>query len=311
MAIPKSETIWLDGKFVPWDEARIHVLSHVVHYGTSIFEGIRCYATRKGPAVFRLADHVERFYNSCKIYRMALPLDPQAFAGVIVETVRANGLGDCYIRPFAFRGYGEMGLNPLNNPVHLAVAAWRWGTYLGDEGLEKGISVAVSSWSRLAPNTVPTLAKAGGNYLNSQLVKLEALREGHAEGIVLDIYGHLSEGSGENVFIVRHGGLYTPESGDSILPGITRHSVIALARDFGITVHQQSLQRESLYIADEVFLTGTAAEITPVREVDGISVGTGQRGPVTERLQKAFFGIVSGEEPDRHGWLTYASRPIQ
>ncbi len=305
MPIQKSKKIWLDGKFVPWEKAQIHVLSHVVHYGSAVFEGIRCYKTRRGPAIFRLQDHVERFYNSAKIYRIPLAIPASAFSRAICDTVRVNGLSDCYVRPFAFRGFGEMGVNPLKNPVHMAIAAWPWGRYLGDHGMEHGISVCVTSWSRLAPNTLPTLAKAGGNYLNSQLAKLEALRGGYDEGLVLDVNGFISEGSGENVFLVRKGGLYTPHSGNSILPGITRHAVISLAKDFGITVHQQSIQREGLYIADEVFLTGTAAEVTPVREVDGIVVGNGKRGPITKRLQDAFFGIVSGASPDARGWLTY------
>ena len=304
MPFDGCQKIWMDGKYVPFEDSKVHVLSHVVHYGSSAFEGIRCYRTKTGPAIFRLADHVERFLNTCKIYRMDLPYSAEEMGGIIRRTVKANGLQDCYIRPFAFRGYGEMGVFPLKCPIHAAVAVWRWGTYLGEEGLEKGVRVKVSSWMKTAPNTIPTLAKAGGGYLNSQLIKIEAVLAGYDEGLSLDAAGYVSEGSGENVFIVRHGSLYTPPSASCILPGITRHSVIVLARELGLTVHQQCIPREGLYIADEVFLTGTAAEITPVSEVDGIKVSEGRRGPITKKLQDAFFAIVKGEAEDRQGWLT-------
>ena len=296
--------IWYDGKLVDWSEATCHILSHVVHYGSSIFEGVRCYKTKSGPAVFRLDDHVKRLYDSAKIYRMEIPFSQEEFSQAILDTIKANDLEECYIRPLVFRGLGTMGVNPLGCPVQCAIAAWSWGKYLGDEAMEDGVSVRVSSWQRPAPNTFPALAKAGGNYLNSQLIKIEAVQDGFDEGIALDHYGFVSEGSGENIFLVRNGVIYTPPSSSSILPGITRHCVFTLARDFGIRIHQHAIPRETLYIADEVFFSGTAAEITPVTKVDNIPIGTGKRGPITERVQSEFFRIVGGEIEDRHGWFT-------
>jgi len=296
--------IWMDGAFVDWAHATCHVLSHVVHYGSSVFEGLRCYETPDGPAVFRLQDHVNRLYDSAKIYRMEIPYAKEEFAEAVLATVRTNGYRSCYIRPFVFRGLGAMGVNPLTCPLHCAVAAWSWGTYLGDEAMEKGVSVRISSWHRPAPNTFPALAKAGGNYLNSQLIKIEATHDGFDEGIALDHYGFVSEGSGENVFLVRSGVIYTPPSSSSILPGITRHCVFQLARDLGVRIHQQVIPREALYVADEVFFSGTAAEITPVTKIDNIVIGDGHRGAVTGRVQSAFFDIVEGRTPDRHGWFT-------
>jgi len=296
--------IWYDGKLVEWEDATCHILSHVVHYGSAVFEGIRCYETRQGPAIFRLQDHVKRLYDSAKIYRFDIPYSADEFCRAIVETVKANGLKSCYIRPFVFRGLGTMGVYPLQCPLHCAIAAWSWGKYLGEEAMEKGVSVRVSSWQRPAPNTFPAMAKAAGNYLNSQLIKIEAVNDGFDEGIALDHYGYVSEGSGENVFLVRHGVIYTPPSNSSILPGITRHCVFTLARDFDIRIHQQVIPREALYVADEVFFSGTAAEITPVTKIDNIMIGEGSRGPVTERIQSEFFRIVEGETPDRHGWFT-------
>ncbi len=297
--------IWYDGKFVSWDEAKTHILSHVIHYGSSVFEGLRCYKTTRGPAIFRLSDHVDRMYDSAKIYRMEIPFSKDEFTKAIIETVRVNKLKECYIRPFAFRGYGKMGVNPLDNPVRCAVAAWGWESYLGKEALEKGVSVRISSWQRPAPNTIPSLAKAGGNYLSSQLITMEAKQDGFDEGIALDSYGFISEGSGENLFMVRHGAIYTPPTSSSILAGITRHSVFVLARDLGITIRQHVLPREALYIADELFFSGTAAEITPVTKVDNIVIGDGKRGPITEKIQREFLGIVRGKIEDRHGWLTH------
>ena len=296
--------IWFDGELVDWGEAKIHVLSHVVHYGSSVFEGIRCYATRQGPAIFRLGDHVKRLYDSAKIYRMDIPYANNEIGQAIIDTVKANDLKSCYIRPIFFRGLHSMGVNPLDCPVSCVVAVWSWGKYLGDEAMEDGVSVRVSSWQRAAPNTFPSLAKAGGNYLNSQLIKVEAVHDGFDEGIALDHYGFVSEGSGENIFIVRNGVIYTPPSSSSILPGVTRHCVFTLARDLDIRIHQQVIPREALYIADEVFFSGTAAEITPVTKIDNIVIGDGRRGPVTERVQSEFFQIVEGESPDRHGWFT-------
>ncbi|NQT91234.1 MAG: branched-chain amino acid transaminase [Lentisphaerae bacterium] len=296
--------IWFDGEFVDWADAKLHVMSHVVHYGSSVFEGVRCYDLPAGPAVFRMGDHVKRLFDSAKIYRMDMPFSPEEVGQAMVETVRVNGLKSCYIRPIAFRGLGTLGVNPLPCPVNCVVAAWYWGKYLGEEAMEKGVSVRISSWHRPAPNTFPTLAKAGGNYLNSQLVKIEAANDGFDEGIALDHYGFVSEGSGENVFIVRNGVIYTPPSSSSILPGITRHCVFTLARELGIRIHQQVIPRETLYVADEVFFSGTAAEITPVTRIDNIEVGDGRRGPITEKIQSAFFEIIEGKTEDRHGWFT-------
>lgn len=296
--------LWYDGKLVEWENATCHILSHVIHYGSAFFEGIRCYETKQGPAIFRLQDHVNRLYDSAKIYRLDIPYSKDAFCEAIIETVKANNLKSCYIRPFVFRGLGTMGVYPQDCPVHCAVAAWSWGKYLGEEAMVDGVSVRVSSWQRPAPNTFPTMAKAAGNYLNSQLIKVEAINDGFDEGIALDHYGFVSEGSGENVFIVRGGVIYTPPSSSSILPGITRHCVFALARDDDIRIHQQVIPREALYVADEVFFSGTAAEITPVTKIDNIQIGDGKRGPITERIQSEFFRIVEGETPDRHEWFT-------
>jgi branched-chain amino acid aminotransferase len=296
--------IWYDGRLVDWADATCHVMSHALHYGSSVFEGLRCYEVSGVPSLFRLDDHLKRLYDSAKIYRMEIPFPREALARAVSDTVKANGLKSCYVRPLVFRGMKVMGVNPLECPVHCVVAAWSWGKYLGEESMVNGVSVRVSSWRRPAPDTFPVLAKAGGNYLNSQLIKIEATQDGFEEGIALDSFGFVSEGSGENVFIVRGGVIYTPPSSSSILPGITRHCVFTLARDMGIRVRPQPIPREALYIADEVFMSGTAAEITPVTRVDGISIGTGRRGPVTERIQGAFFDLVGGRAADRHGWLT-------
>src|SRR4051794_29976055 len=300
-----TEKIWHNGRFIPWNDAQIHVLSHVVSYGSSVFEGIRCYATSNGPAVFRIHEHIRRMADSAKIYRMDLPYSREVLAEAMLELVRVNGLPSCYIRPIALRGYGEIGVNPLKNPVDVYLACWEWGKYLGEEALAQGVDVCVSSWSRMAPNTLPALAKAGANYMNSQLMKMEALTNGYSEGIALDVAGYVSEGSGENIFVVRDGRIPPPPLGASVLPGITRDSIITLARELEIPLVETIVPREMLYIADEVFFSGTAAEITPIRSIDRISIGNGRRGPIAEQLQKAFFGVINGVTQDKHGWLSY------
>ena len=305
MSFPTSEKIWMNGKLVPWDDARIHLGSHVIHYGSAVFEGLRCYSTPEGSAVFRLDMHTERLYNSARIYRMDVPYTVDEFNQALLETVGANGLDACYIRPLIYRGYGQLGVNPFPCPVDVAIMVWDWGRYLGTEALEKGVDVCVSSWTRMAPNTLPAMAKSAANYMNSQLIKMEAIKQGYAEGIALDAQGFLSEGSGENLFLVRKGTLYTPSLVSSVLPGITRDTVLALARRLGLPVVEGMLPREMLYVADEVFMTGTAAEITPVRSVDKAQVGRGVRGPVTEALQKAFFDVLECRVPDEFGWLTF------
>jgi branched-chain amino acid aminotransferase len=300
-----TEKIWHNGQFIKWEDATIHVLSHVVSYGSSVFEGIRCYSTPGGPAIFRLRDHVRRMMDSAKIYRM----DIEAFSAeqlgeAMLEVVRVNKMDSCYIRPIAFRGYGEMGVNGMKNPIDVYIGCWNWGKYLGDEALAEGVDVCVSSWTRIAPNTLPALAKAGANYMNSQLIKMEAVLNGYTEGIALDTNGYVSEGSGENIFVVRDGKIHTPPLGASVLPGITRDSILTLARELGIPTVETIIPREMLYIADEVFFSGTAAEITPIRSVDRITIGKGRRGPVAEALQKEFFALVNGTKPDRYGWLS-------
>jgi branched-chain amino acid aminotransferase len=307
-----TQKIWHNGRFIPWEEATIHVLSHVVSYGTSVFEGIRCYNTLAGPAIFRLREHVRRLLDSARIYRMDLGFSGEELAEAMQELVWVNGLDACYIRPIAIRGYGEVGVNPLNNPLDVYLACWVWGKYLGEEALAQGVDVCVSSWKRIAPNTLPALAKAGANYMNSQLIKMEAIINGYSEGIALDEAGYVSEGSGENIFLVRDGRIHTPPLGASVLPGITRDSVLRLAEDLHIPLVETIIPREMLYIADEVFFSGTAAEITPIRTIDRIPVGNGHRGPVTEALQKEFFAIISGSAPDRYGWLSpvHAPQPV-
>jgi branched-chain amino acid aminotransferase len=305
MAMPQKGHIWMNGTLVPWSEAKIHIGSHVIHYGSAVFEGIRCYDTTEGPAVFRLDAHTERLYNSAKIYRMDVPIPPEEFNQALLETITANKMDACYIRPVIYRGYGMLGVNPFPCPVDMAIMVMDWGKYLGPEALEKGVDVCVSSWSRIAPNTMPAMAKSSANYMNSQLMKMEAIKNGYAEGIALDSEGFLSEGSGENLFLVKNGTLVTPALASSVLPGITRDTILTLGRRQGLKVEEARLLRESLYIADEVFLTGTAAEITPVRSVDKIVIGKGSRGPVTEALQKAFFDVIECRVPDEFGWLTF------
>jgi branched-chain amino acid aminotransferase len=305
MSFDERAKVWMNGRLVAWPDAKIHVASHVVHYGSAVFEGMRCYDTPKGSACFRLDAHLRRLFDSARIYRMEPPVSQETMAAAVLELIRVNGLKACYIRPIFYRGYQALGINPLTCPVEAAILTWEWGTYLGERALEEGVDVRVSSWSRTAPNTFPALAKSTANYANSALIKMEAVADGYAEGLALDTFGYVSEGSGQNVFLVRDGVLYTPPLSASILPGITRDAVMTIARDLGYPVREQAIPREMLYIADEVFLVGTAVEVTPVRSVDRIPVGTGRRGPVTAAIQRTFFDIINGEIPDTHGWLTY------
>ena len=301
--------IWFNGEFVANEDAQIHVLSHVVHYGSSVFEGIRCYHTDDGPAVFRLEKHMQRLIDSAKIYRMEIPYTLDELAEASLETVRQSGMPSCYIRPVVFRGQGPMGVNPLQNSVETVIAVWEWGAYLGPEALQEGVDVQVASWQRMAPNTMPALAKAGGNYLNASLVKMDAVLNGYAEGIMLSTNGFLAEGSGENLFLIKGDTIYTAPVGLSILPGITRDAILTLAEERGYTIEEKSIPREALYIADELFFTGTAAEVTPIRSVDQYTIGNGTRGPITTELQEAFFDIVHrGNDP--HGWLTPVDMPV-
>jgi branched-chain amino acid aminotransferase len=310
MPVDFFDKVWHNGKYIPWNEATIHVASHVVSYASCLFEGIRCYETAHGPAILRLDEHVGRLVDSCKIYRMEADYTREQLRHAMMDLIRVNNVRSCYIRPLIFRGYGGMGVSPLQNPVEIYLLAWKWGKYLGDEALKQGVDVCVSSWNRIAPNTLPSMSKAAANYMNAQLIKMEAITNGYVEGIALDSTGNVSEGSGENIFVVRNGKIYTPPLGSSVLPGITRDSIIQLAEEAGIPVIEQVLAREILYIADEVFFTGTAAEVTPIRSVDRITVGKGQPGPVTLRLQERFLSIVEGREQDKFGWLTYCNQPV-
>jgi branched-chain amino acid aminotransferase len=302
-------TIWRDGKFVSWEDATIHVMSHVVHYGSSVFEGIRCYATPEGPAIFRAEDHMRRLLDSCRIYRMPITHSVETLVQACIDTIVENDLPHCYLRPVAVRTGEQMGVYPLETPLEVFIIPWTWGTYLGQEALANGVDVCVSSWRRAAPDTFPTMAKAGGNYLNSQLSKMEARLDGYSEGIMLDSFGQVSEGSGENLFLVRDGRLFTSPISAGILNGITRDSVARIARDMGVEIVEQIMPREMLYIADELFFTGTAAEITPIRSVDRIPVGTGKPGPITLAIQKEYMGIAEGRIADRYGWRTLVPSP--
>ncbi len=304
MGMAKTKYIWMDGKFVDWEDATIHILSHVIHYGTGVFEGLRCYKNPDGPVIFRLQDHTQRLFNSAKIYRMEIPYSQDELNNVAIELIKKNGLEEAYIRPLAYRGFGELGVNPFNCPVNVSIATLKWGKYLGQEALEQGVDVMFSSWNRMAPNTFPAMAKCCANYMNSQLIKMEAIVNGYVEGIALDTTGYVSEGSGENIFAVKDGVIHTPPLHASILPGITRHTVMTIARDLGIEIVEEMLAREYLYIADEVFFTGSAAEVTPIRSIDKITIGPGKAGPITKRLQKAFFDVIEGRAEDRYGWLT-------
>jgi branched-chain amino acid aminotransferase len=305
----RTTTIWRDGEMVPWADANIHVMSHVVHYGSSVFEGVRCYETPEGPAIFRLRDHMRRLIESCRIYRIPMRHSIEALEQACVDTVAANGLRHCYLRPVVVRTGEQMGVLPTGVPVETFVIAWKWGAYLGHDALEQGVDVCVSSWRRAAPDSFPALAKAGGNYLNSQLTKMEARGDGYVEGITLDSFGFVSEGSGENLFLVRDGVLYTPGLAAGILNGITRDSVTRIARDLGYEVREQTIPREMLYLADELFFTGTAAELTPIRSVDRVEVGAGGPGPITRAIQAEYLGIVRGVRVDRYGWLTPVALP--
>ena len=310
MPVQKTEKIWHNGKWINWDDAKIHVLSHVVSYGSAVFDGLRCYETKQGPALFRLNEHMQRLINSAKIYRMELPYTAEQLSSVAIELVRINKLDACYVRPIALRGYGEVGVNPLQSAIEIYMACWRWGAYLGPEALAKGVDVCVSSWTRMAPNTLPAMAKAACNYMNSQLIHMEAEINGFAEGIALEPSGHVSEGSGMNIFLVLDGTMVTPPVAASILPGITRDSILKLAGDLSIPVKEANIPREMLYLADEVFFAGTAAEVTPVRSIDRITIGKGVAGPVTLRIQEEFFALTSGKKPDRHNWLTPANASV-
>ena len=304
MPIQKTEKIWHNGKWINWDDATLHVLSHVVSYGSAVFEGIRCYDTKQGPSIFRLREHMQRLLNSGKIYRMEMPYSLDDFCNTACELVRLNKMTACYVKPMVMRGYGEVGVSPLNSPLEIYMACWAWGAYLGPDALSKGVDVGVSSWTRIAPNTLPAMSKAAANYMNSQLIRMEASFNGYAEGIALDSHGHVSEGSGMNVFLAHDGVVYTPPLATSILPGITRDTVCKLAEDLGIPVKEAVIPREMLYIADEVFFVGTAVEVTPIRSIDHIQVGKGVAGPITRKLQEEFFAVTSGSKPDRHNWLT-------
>lgn len=302
-----TEKIWHNGRFVAWDDAKIHVLSHVVSYGSSVFEGVRCYETVQGAAIFRAADHARRLLDSAKIYRMDVPYSLGELTTAMVDTVRENSLNSCYLRPIVLRGYGDIGVLPKDNPIETFIACYPWGRYLGDEAMVDGVDVCVSSWNRIAPNTLPALAKASANYMNSQLIRMEAAVNGYAEGIALDEAGYVSEGSGENLFVIRDGKVLTPPLGASVLPGITRDTIIKIAGQLGIEIVETLIPRELLYVADELFFTGTAAEVTPIRSVDRIVVGCGHRGPITERIQRRYFEIVNGQGSDEFGWLTPVS----
>jgi branched-chain amino acid aminotransferase len=304
MPIQPTAKIWHNGNLIPWDKAQIHVMSHVVHYGSSVFEGIRCYAQPEGAAIFRLTEHMQRLLDSAKIYRMPLPYSLEQLSSAVVGLVESNGIAPCYIRPIALRGYGEMGVSPKGTPIEVFIANYAWGKYVVGED---GADVCISSWNRMAPNTLPALAKAGGNYLNSQLIRMEADINGYSEGIALDVFGNLSEGSGENLFVVRNGVLYTTPLANSVLSGITRDAVLTIARHFGIPVVEQPMPRELLYIADEAFFTGTAAEVHPIRSVDRIQIGDGTVGPISKQLSEEYLGIAHGLRPDRFGWLTHVN----
>lgn len=304
MAIQATEKIWHNGKLIPWNDAQIHVMSHVINYGSSVFEGIRCYSHSDGPAIFRLTEHMQRLLDSAKIYRIDCDYSPEQLSEAACDLVGANNVWPCYIRPIVMRGYGEAGVNPFNSPTEVYMVNYPWGKYLGKGDVSEGVEACVSSWSRIAPNTMPAMSKAGANYMNSQLIKMEAIVNGYVEGIALDVNGYVSEASGANIFVVRRGKLLTPPLGNSVLPGITRDTILTLAQDIGVEVIEQMIPREMLYISDEVFFCGTASEITPIKSIDKIEVNRAKTGPVTLALQREFFGIVNGKEKDRHNWFT-------
>lgn len=310
MPFEEVKKIWMNGRLVDFADAKIHALSHVIHYGSGIFEGIRSYPTKRGPAVFRLNEHIRRLFDGAHIYRMEVPYTQEEVRKACVDIIVANEFGDCYLRPLVYRGFHSLGVFPGACPIDVMIAAWKWGKYLGSEALEQGVDIRVSSWTRMAPNTFPAMAKSTANYMNSQLIRMEAAIDGYSEAIALDTSGFVSEGSGENVFVVRDGKIHTPSLTSSILPGITRDTVITLAREMGIEVVETSIPREMLYIADEVFFSGTAVEVTPIRSIDRIKIGAGRRGPVTEKLQNEYFNYITGEIPDRHNWLTPVSAGV-
>jgi len=310
MSVKPTEKIWHNGKMIRWEDAKIHVLSHVVSYGSGVFEGIRCYKTKQGPAIFRCKDHMQRLVNSARIYRIEFPYSVDDLCSAGADVIRANNMQECYLKPIVIRGYGEVGVNPFPCPIEVYMACWEWGKYLGPEAQEKGVDVCVSSWQRMAPNTLPAMAKAAANYMNSQLIRMEAMTNGYAEGIALDTSGTVSEGSGENIFVVHEGKVITPQLSASVLPGITRRTIISLCEDLGIPVAEQPIPREMLYICDEAFFAGTAVEITPLRSIDRMPVGSGLRGPITKRLQDEFFAIVEGHKPDRRNWLMPITAPV-
>jgi branched-chain amino acid aminotransferase len=310
MAFSGTGKVWMNGKLVDWADATMHVATHVIHYGSGVFEGARCYNTPKGSACFRLDDHMRRLFDSAAIYRMSYELDQAQLTTAVLDTIKANGLAACYIRPLIYRGYHALGVNPLPCPVEALILVWEWGPYLGADALEAGVDVRVSSWTRSAPNTFPSMAKSVANYANSSLIKMEAIIDGYSEGIALNPDGNLSEGSGQNLFVVRNDIIYTPPLSASVLPGITRDTIITLAQDMGFQVKEENLPRELLYIADEVFFCGTAAEITPIRSVDKVTIGIGKRGPITAAIQQSFFDYINGAVPDRHGWLTHVDVPV-
>ena len=305
MALDETEKIWFNGDLIDWKDAQIHVLSHVVHYGSSVFEGLRCYDTENGPAVFRLKDHMKRLKDSAKVYRMDIPYTIEQLCEGVKDTININKIKSCYVRPIAFRGYNELGVYPLNCPVETVIAVWAWGQYLGEDALEQGIDICTSTWRKMAPDTMPNMAKAGSNYMNSQLSKMEATMNGYKESVLLNYSGNVAEGSGENIFLIEDGKIYTPDLGSSVLRGITRDTVITIAEDLGYEVSQEIISRERLYLADEVFFTGSAAELSPIRSIDQIQIGKGKRGPITKKLQDALFDIINNRVEDEHGWLDF------
>ena len=305
MAFSGTGKIWMNGSLIDWNDANIHIASHIIHYGSGVFEGARCYNTPLGPACLRLDAHMRRLIDSAKIYRMEYQLSQAGFEAAVLDTIRANNFKACYIRPLIYRGYDSLGIDPSSCPVEASIILWEWGAYLGSEALEQGVDVCVSSWSRMAPNTLPSLAKSTANYANAQLIKMEAIANNYSEAIALDPSGLVSEGSGQNLFMVRDNTIYTPATASSILPGITRDSIITIAKELGFAVVEQGIPREALYIADELFVVGTASEVTPIRSVDRTTIGSGSRGPITKALQKHFFDIINGDVPDRYDWLTF------
>ena len=309
MSLPGTGKIWMNGKLVDWKDATIHVASHVVHYGSAVFEGARCYETAKGPACFRLDAHMRRLFDSARIYRMEPAWDQQTLTDAVIDLIKVNKFNACYIRPLVYRGYDSLGVNPGPCPIDVAIMLWEWGAYFSQEALEEGLDVKVSTWARNAPNTTPAMAKSVANYANAQLIKMEAMAEGYGEGIALDTSGNVSEASGANIFLVRDGIIFTPPIGNSVLAGITRDSVMTLAKELGFEVREQTIPREMLYIADEVFFCGTAAEVTPIRSVDRVTVGRGRRGPITQALQERFYQVVTGQAEDKWGWLQYVNAP--